>query len=710
LRLGRSAPLLVTALLLAALFAAPVPDRIDGLSIDSLFALRHWVFGLRHAPEASPAVVVAIDEESYRTEPFNGLPVVLWTPQLARVLDAVRGAGAKEIGFDLILPTTVEAFIPGYDRDFLLALKRAAGDGKIVLAKVHHAAQPIAPHPGQSYAVGHVRNVRAVNLEVDGDGVVRRVPLLFDRRGTGAVEPVETSFALELAARAAEFTPVLDSGGVTFGATRIAGSAAGSILLNFDGGAQSVPTYSFADLAACAAKGDTGYFERAFAGKIVLFGSVLDVEDRKLASSRFIGGAERGFAPPRCVLAPAAGEPDPPVMRQSLPGVYVHATAINDLLRNDALVTPPRAIIGLVLLAIGLVAGALSQNRRVARGVGLLALGAIAWGVLCVGLFNAAIVLPLIDGPIVALIGFAVPAAFRLAVTDRERTHIRRAFSYYLAPAVIDRMLSANRLPALGGETRNVTILFSDVEGFSALAEGLSPERLVHLMNVYLGAMTEAIEAQGGFVDKYIGDAIVAVFGAPHDDPDHARNAVQAALACQAVLPRLAPALGLPEGRVLRTRIGLSTGDALVGNIGSPRRFNYTVMGDAVNLAARLEAANKVYGTRILASWETASACGEQPAFREVDRVIVKGRAGATGLYEPMQGDGPPTGALAALLSDYALALIDYRAGRFAQAAERFEQLAGEDPPSAVMAARSRALASDPPPAPWDGVVALETK
>jgi len=168
------------------------------------------------------------------------------------VLDAVRGIGALAIGFDLIFPTTVESFIPNFDQKFLLAIKSASAEGRIVLAKAFFGDKPLAPHAAQNFAVGHVRNIRSVNLDLDSDGVIRRAPLFFDRRGTNAQEPVETSFALELAARAAGFTPFLDQDGLTFGVGHIAGSAGGSILLNFDGGAQSVPTYSFADIAGCA--------------------------------------------------------------------------------------------------------------------------------------------------------------------------------------------------------------------------------------------------------------------------------------------------------------------------------------------------------------------------------------------------------------------------------------------------------------------------
>jgi hypothetical protein len=200
------------------------------------------------------------------------------------------------------------------------------------------------------------------------------------------------------------------------------------------------------------------------------------------------------------------------------------------------------------------------------------------------------------------------------------------------------------------------------------------------------------------------------VFGAPLDDPAHAANAVRAALACRDRLAQLKGEFGLPEGRVLNARIGINTGDALVGNIGSRRRFNYTVMGDAVNLASRLESANKVYATSILASRDTVDRCGDVIVFREIDRVLVKGRAQAAALFEPLAAQGMVPEHLATLVTAYRLALDAYRLGRFDEAAAQFEALAPNDRVSARMAERARRFAAEPPPESWNGVFALDTK
>ena len=222
--------------------------------------------------------------------------------------------------------------------------------------------------------------------------------------------------------------------------------------------------------------------------------------------------------------------------------------------------------------------------------------------------------------------------------------------------------------------------------------------------------MTDVIEAQGGFVEKFIGDAIVAVFGAPLPAPDHALRAVRAALACQRRLRELEPELRLPEGFGLEARIGINTGEMLIGNIGSRRQFNYTVMGDAVNLASRLEGVNKAYGSGILASEETVKRCPEDFVFREVDLVRVLGRQQPLRIFEPLGRRAELAEGRLSRLQGFAEALSDFRASRFDTAAEAFEKLAGEDPVAQALAERARDYAAAPPPSDWDGVHNLDQK
>jgi class 3 adenylate cyclase len=222
--------------------------------------------------------------------------------------------------------------------------------------------------------------------------------------------------------------------------------------------------------------------------------------------------------------------------------------------------------------------------------------------------------------------------------------------------------------------------------------------------------MTEIIEAHGGFVDKYIGDAIAAVFGAPLDDKDHARNAVSAALQCRQRLLELNQTVFADKGCKFDHRIGLNSGDGLVGNIGSRRRFNYTVMGDMVNLASRLEGANKYFGTSIMASDATVALTGEAFVWRELDVIRVQGRGTPVKIFEPLARVGEASAEMLACAAAYAEGLQRWRARDFAGAATCFARYAHADPPAARFLARAEAYVAHPPAPTWEPVNVLEGK
>jgi adenylate cyclase len=696
--------------LIATLVAvSPALDTLRGWSIDVLTALRWRIAGNAYPPESSPAVVVAIDEETFRTPPFEGTPSVTWTPEIASVLTALIEGGARVVGFDIIFPTSIEqsavpfdgqtlgARVHGFDRDYLRALALGARSGKVVLGQLQHQDRPLLPSPGQRAAVGFTRNIRALNVDTDPDGVIRRAPLSFEVDGANV-----PSMAAELVARGIE---PRSSGAVA----RRPGQAPHGLTLNFQGGADDIPTYSLADLNACAAKDDKDFFRRHFGGKIVLIGTVLDVEDRKITSKRFATAPEGARAERCAVPRPVAGQK---FARDSIAGVYIHATAVNNLVRNDGLVEVGRigaAISSFALAALS--AAAALAFGPVAAALAMIGL-AIVWIAGATVAFRHALALPLVEPLFAGIAALGATIGYRFVIADRGKRLLRQSFALYLAPPLIEKMLASNKPPALGGEIRNVTVYFSDIADFSSIAEKIPPAELVAAMNEYLTAMTDAIEAHGGFVDKYIGDAIVAVFGAPLEDPDHARNAVRAALRC-AALPGGAGMLervNAAFGATLRQRIGLNSGAALVGNIGSRRRFNYTVMGDTVNLASRLEQSNKLYGTTIIASESTVALTDEAFAWRELDTIRVKGRTEAVRIFEPLGLADQVAPDLISRARTYEEGLTRYRARDFAAAADQFARVAGADAPSAYFLARVRELARQPPGADWEPVNVQEEK
>lgn len=703
------------ALICAAASVSPAVRPIRGLSLDILTALRWEIHGRRPPPLASPAVVVAIDEESLRTAPFKGSPMLTWTGEIGRVLTATLEGGAKVAGFDVVIPTSIEQSelpfgegmlgekIRGFDRDFLRSLAAGSASGKVVLGEILGGNQPVRPSPGQRIAVRQQQNIRPLNVHTDHDDIVRRLPLSFTVNGARV-----PSMAVELASRALGEAPQFDaSGKLTLAGYQVPGRVPNTMTLNFEGGADDIPTFSFADLRACAVKNDKDYFRRWFDGKIVIFGSVLDIEDRRLTSKRFATGIE-GARAPRCA---AESTPVTAGFRTStIAGVYIHATAVNNLISRNAVVEAgplARFLICALFAALAAIAAWLLRPLGAALTWAAIVVAGIAGATVA---FSHALALPIAEPFLASLFALAATIGFRFVVADKDRRLLQKSFALYLAPHVINRMLSSSKLPELGGETRNVTVFFSDIEGFSLIAEKLSPDELMSMMNAYLSAMTDVIEGHGGYVDKYIGDSIVAVFGAPADDPDHAANAARAALDCCKQLDELNALSDLFQDYKLAQRIGINSGEALVGNFGSRRRFNYSVMSDAVNLASRLEGANKFYGTTIIASETTVALTGEDFAWRELDAIRVKGRNQALKIYQLLARATELAPEQEVVVANYAEGLAHWRAREFDRAATSFGRSAESDRPSSLFRTRARELAENPPGQDWDPIRTLQEK
>lgn len=288
----------------------------------------------------------------------------------------------------------------------------------------------------------------------------------------------------------------------------------------------------------------------------------------------------------------------------------------------------------------------------------------------------------------------------------RQRDQIQGLFKRYLAPQVVDELIRNPEKAAPGGERRELTVLFSDLVGFTSLSEVLSPEELVEVLNGYFERATEVLGQHGATLDKFIGDAIMCFWNAPLPQEDHAARACLTALGLLRVVDVLSPELERRGVSGLGCRIGINTGPGVVGNIGSRAAQDYTVIGDTVNLASRLEGAAKVYGTRTLVSEETVRAARGTVLTRELDLIRVKGRQNPVRVHElvSVAGDAPP-----AYVRRFAEGLIHYRARRFSEAREAF-LASPEDAPSRVFAARCEAWLVQPPPEDWDGVFTLDSK
>lgn len=515
------------------------------------------------------------------------------------------------------------------------------------------------------------RGAGNVQFSPDGDGIFRRIPLVFSYKNL-------TLPALPLAL--AEFVNgKLDLDKIPLDAT-------GQMVIRYHGALGTYKTYSIAAIINSWAQIEEGKAPQIppseFAGKVVLIGTT----------------------------APALFDLKPSPLNPKSPGTEIHAAALDNLVRRDFIRFPAPAVsLTILLLFCLLTAVGATHLRRVGHIVLFL--------VVCLALPAAAAFLALTAGYWLSFAApeFGVLASFIGAVIvnynteGKQRRFIKNTFRYYLSPAVIEQVLNDPSRLRLGGERRDISSFFSDVAGFTSISESLKPEELVNLLNAFLSEMTDIILDTGGTLDKYEGDAIIAFWNAPLDQPDHGLRACRAALRCQKRLEDMQADLQNRFGKGLRMRVGVNSGPAVVGNMGSASRFDYTAIGDTINLASRLEGACKQYGVPILIGEETYARVKEAIVCREVDTIRVVGKAKPVRVYEALGEKGEIPADRAARLEVFHQALERYKNKEWPAALPLFEGL-GDDYPAKLYAGRCRDLIAHPPGRDWDGVFELKQK
>jgi len=475
---------------------------------------------------------------------------------------------------------------------------------------------------------------------------------------------------------------------IKIGDYRIPVSEGGQMLINYLGAAQSFPTCSFYDVYSDFQDKKDADPGQLFKGKLVLIGAtstgLFDLRTTPLGT---------------------------------MAGIYMHANIIDNILSNRALYRPTW-MWGFDLIAItilGLLLSLIYPRIRPVFSAGLVIV--LTAGYLAVNyyFFNKVHISLTIIYPVASiLVVYIGITLYHYTMEEREKRFIRSAFGFYLAPEVITDLLSNPNKLKLGGERKRVTVFFSDLAGFTSLSEKMEPEQLVHLLNQYLTEMSEITLKNRGTIDKFEGDAIMAFFGAPVDYPDHAAAACLSAIEMQARLNELNEKKWGPEGfPQLVCRIGLNTGEVLVGNMGSARRMDYTVMGDEVNLANRLEGANKAYGTKIMISESTYLDAKDLIEARELDLIGVVGRTRPVRVYEVIAEKGRLDPRKKELITLFQQGIEFYRGQKFDQAGSLFKkclELFPDDSPSQVYRERCQTYLESPPPPDWDGVFRLAKK
>jgi len=680
------------AVLVSLAVQMPALNQLDRLDLDALHFLRASL-PAENTPVDPVVAIVAIDETTYRTPPFAGLPKVMWTQQMAMVQNAVLAGGAKAFAWDIILPTSATRYVA--DKRFDTPLLKSLAiwgrkKGRVILGDVSVGTDIVGPHRAFVLAAGGAKNVRSLNLALDSDGVARSLPGFAQVHGGDGNLRRVPAMAGELAARglgAPVSQPPLNAA------------------LNFPENPAALPVYSFADLVAC---GDADYFTKQFHGKVVLFGAVLDIEDRKLASNRFATAPDFTAAPAGCKGGqPTRGRAG----RNLVPGVTIHAAAVDNLIRRTFLV--PTGIAGRVtfVLVLALFAAVLALRVKTSSSLVLTLVVGIIWGLIAAIAFRANLWLPLIDGWLALVLAWSASFLYRFSMVDRERATVRESFSRYLDEELIEDIIDRGEVPDLGGERREMTVFFSDIAAFSSLSEHMTPPELVKFLNIYFEIISKELQKHGGIIERFVGDSVVALFGAPITDDQHALNGLRCALAIEAALEAGQNRFGLPDGLRVGTRIGVNSGDMVVGNVGAEKRFTYTVMGDCVNLAARLESGGKQFGTTILVGEATHAFCGDEIVFRNVDKVRVVGRDKPVEIYEPLGNAGDVSAPVLELKRAYEHALSNIRDMAFGDARKELEALAtAGDAVSVKTLERLAYLEDDPPSADWDRVMNLQSK
>lgn len=582
-----------------------------------------------------------------------------WTRKVYKEVVDKIGTHASSIGIDI---SFLESESTEVDGALAQSFKKA---GNITIAAELEGDHVVAPIE----VLRKDAKVGVVNTKPDIDGITRRAVLQIDNKEF-PYKHFSTSIAETYLFGTNQSATILDNPPLEDNKY---------FRINFAGGPETFSGYSFSDVLNNRITPDK------FDGKIVLIGATADdLHDSQLVPT-------------------SNGRP--------MAGVEIQAHTIQTLLDQKYLIPESKSQTFVGTVAIVLVLSLGLVYFGVSIGLFVIIVFFVTYVVFAVLSFDGGLVRNLIFPSLAILISGIADLVFKYFSEYKQKTFIRKAFGYYLSEAVLKEVLSDPKKLALGGDRKEISVLFSDIAGFTSISEKVDPDLLTQLLNQYLTAMTDIIFDHKGVLDKYIGDAVMAFWGAPLKDDTHALNACKTALLMKEKLVEIRKDWETHGVSNFGIRIGINTGDMVVGNMGSHMRFDYTLLGDNVNLGSRLEGINKEYGTEIVISGSTYDEVKDQVIARKLDTVAVKGKSHGIVIYE-LRGMGSSDSAENKFLAGFEEARELYEKGEFKKSLKlfrEFEKDYSDDSPTKVYIERCLALIKESPET-WDGIFRATSK
>ncbi|NRH20884.1 adenylate/guanylate cyclase domain-containing protein [Candidatus Gracilibacteria bacterium] len=621
-------------------------------------------------------ILVNIDEQSINSLQANGDLKMLTIPKkiYANLVDKIEGAGVKGIGFDIIFQNSDPD-----QNEFAKTLKKYKN---IVIGASYYSANedqnktcitdetsggitckgfPQVTYVSVPWGLVDVGMPNSRNILTENAGAFSRITKfdIYTKNNLGGTETIAGSWKNNLGldttlySLGTEMLRLQDKNLLKRNEFRN-----NSLLNPYFGGPKSYKSISFIDVINMT---NMSELEKIFKGKYVLIGE----------SGTFIHDT---------ITSPVTGT--------AMDGVELHAHFLDGLIQDKMLTKAPPIDIWIIsaFLTIITILFYFYLPNYLSPVFAILVMTGIIWISRYIYDIHRTLmdIFPLLLSVCIAT--FPMTFIYRFFVVDNEKRYIENAFGHYIDPKMVQMIDMEEVSVSLGGEQRDLSVFFSDIAGFTTISEKLSPKDLFWLMSLYLSRMTEILKKEGGTLDKYIGDAVMGFFGAPIAQSDHAIRACRTAVEMRRILPELNKEITAKGIQAVSFRVGIASGDVMVGNIGSTDHFNYTVLGDTVNLASRLEATGKEYNMFVIISEGTRKQIGDLFALRELDTIAVKGKTEGIRIFELLgfKGDvGDRT-----MYDTYEKALALYREGKYIEAGKIWEGQMDKDPVSTVMALR----------------------